>query len=120
MSRSRKKTPIIKDKNKGMKNHANRKVRRRKDAPQDGSSYKKIFPQYDICDYSFRTPLKEVEELVISEAKSYLNGATNVRSRAFYSPYLKEDIPQDIEELTVDELLEYIDIRAWRGSYHNK
>lgn len=51
MSRSFKKTPIIKDHNKGEKKNANHKVRRTKDVP-NGGSYKKFYPQWDICDWS--------------------------------------------------------------------
>jgi hypothetical protein len=52
MSRSRKKHPIIKDHNKGMKRIANHKVRRTLDVP-NGKAYRKIFGSYDICDWRF-------------------------------------------------------------------
>lgn len=50
MSRSYKKKTILKDKNKGMKTIANRKVRNRKDIPS-GMAYKKVFETYAICDW---------------------------------------------------------------------
>lgn len=53
MSRSFKKTPIVKDNSKGEKNFANRKVRRSKDVP-NGKGYRKFYNPYDICDWSIR------------------------------------------------------------------
>lgn len=58
MSRSYKKTPIVKDHTRGMKACANRKVRRMKDVPQFGG-YKKCFCSYDICDWWFGTTFDE-------------------------------------------------------------
>lgn len=54
MSRSYKK-PIIKDHNKGMKNFANRKIRRMSVDKEiaDGRSYRKYFDRYNICDYIY-------------------------------------------------------------------
>lgn len=54
MSRSYKKNPVVKDHNKGMKNLANRKLRRKKyDYLLQGGAYKKHFEQWDISDYLF-------------------------------------------------------------------
>ena len=50
MSRSYKKHPYCGDKDKSAKNYANRKVRREEDI-FNNSSYKKLFPTWDICDY---------------------------------------------------------------------
>ena len=53
MSRSFKHTPIIKDDTckKFGKKYANKKVR--KEDVIDGNSYRKLYEQYNICDYSF-------------------------------------------------------------------
>lgn len=62
MSRSYKKTPMVKDKNKGAKKLANKKVRRYKGAIKNGGFYRKIFCSYDICDYMFSRTLEEYIE----------------------------------------------------------
>ncbi|MCM1217324.1 MAG: hypothetical protein NC548_22740 [Lachnospiraceae bacterium] len=55
MSRSYRKQPVWKDHNKGMKEIANRKVRRALNQDMDlrlpHKDYKKYFCSYDICDY---------------------------------------------------------------------
>ena len=59
MSRSYKKTPIIKEHVKGMKKRANRKIRCSKVCVANGSAYRKVFCSYDISDYSLRTTYTE-------------------------------------------------------------
>jgi len=54
MSRSYKKEPVVKGKVKGMKEIANRRIRNFKGEISNGSSYKKVFQSYDICDFAFR------------------------------------------------------------------
>lgn len=54
MSRSYKKEPVVTGRIKGMKKVANRKVRNFKGDINDGSSYRKVFESYDICDFAFR------------------------------------------------------------------
>lgn len=61
MSRSFKKKNILKDKQKGMKAIANRKVRNTDDIP-NGMSYKKVFESYDISDWSMSFNEKEYIE----------------------------------------------------------
>ncbi len=52
MSRSYRKFHVVKDHNKGQKKVANRKVRRtNKLKPIKRGNYKKMYPQWDICDY---------------------------------------------------------------------
>jgi hypothetical protein len=53
MSRSRKKHPIVKDRNPGSKRIANRKVRRIPDVP-NGKAYRKVYCSWNICDWRFR------------------------------------------------------------------
>lgn len=59
MSRSYKKIPCIKNPHKYEKGQANKIVRRYKKELSDGKAYRKLYPQYDICDwkicYSFKT-----------------------------------------------------------------
>ena len=52
MSRSFKKTHIVKDHTKGMKRFANKAVRNTLEL-SSGSSFKKVFCSYDISDYKF-------------------------------------------------------------------
>lgn len=58
MARSYRKTPIIKDRTKNAKKHANRKVRRLKDIPS-GGQYRKYYSQYDVCDWVFYKTLNQ-------------------------------------------------------------
>lgn len=56
MSRSYKKTPIIKDSSKTKridKRNANKSVRHNKDLSGKGNGYKKCFESYDINDYYY-------------------------------------------------------------------
>lgn len=53
MSRSFKKTPIVKDRRVGGKKFANHKVRRSEDVP-NGKAYRKFYNSYDISDFKFR------------------------------------------------------------------
>lgn len=57
MSRSYRHSDIVKQQNtKGMKQYANRKVRRcykNDDLPMKGKSYKKLFQSWDICDWKW-------------------------------------------------------------------
>lgn len=53
MSRSYKKVPCCKDYNRGMKQRANRHLRRNYLDIPSGRAYKKLFCSYDICDYRF-------------------------------------------------------------------
>ena len=56
MSRSYKKSKVVKDSTKGMKKLANRKVRsylKRGKELSDGKGYKKVFESYDISDWKF-------------------------------------------------------------------
>lgn len=62
MSRSYKRNPVVKDSNRGMKNCANRKVRRCTTDLKDGGSYRKVFCSYDISDYSFRNTWEEYRD----------------------------------------------------------
>ena len=52
MSRSYRKFHVVKDHNKGQKKIANRKVRRTNKLKSiKRGNYKKMYPQWDICDY---------------------------------------------------------------------
>lgn len=51
MSRSRKKVFGGKDRSPFYKNQANRRVRRFEDSIPNGGSYKKLYEQWNICDY---------------------------------------------------------------------
>lgn len=59
MSRSYKKTPICKDGSVWHKRQANRKVRRYSRGISNGMSYKKLYEQYDICDWKWFGNLQE-------------------------------------------------------------
>ena len=54
MSRSRRKTPVFKDQDRGGKKFANKRVRshfRQGKDLSNGSGYKRLYEQWDICDY---------------------------------------------------------------------
>lgn len=57
MSRSRKRTPIVKDFNPGMKRIANRRVRRKLAEIGEPycypAQYRRMTEKWDICDFSF-------------------------------------------------------------------
>lgn len=73
MSRSYRKNPVGKDHNYGMKQCANKKVRRvlnrNPELRLKGKEYKKLFESYDICDYWF--PPKNFEEYFQSAIKRW-------------------------------------------------
>lgn len=63
MSRSRKKTPIIKyGGGPDAKRAANRAVRHMKLLGYKGNSYKKLYPQYDVIDYVFYCSRKQWQD----------------------------------------------------------
>ena len=74
MSRSYKKTPIVKDHTRGMKSIANRKFRRKKIAIADGNAYRKVVCSYDICDWAFRETYAEYCIRAERYRKEYENG----------------------------------------------
>ena len=66
MSRSYKKTPVIKDHNSGMKATANRKLRRKLnqkcDFPiADGNAYRRVVDSWEISDWRFRETWREYQ-----------------------------------------------------------
>lgn len=77
MSRSFKKTPIVKDGHSGKpgKRLANRKVRRFKGRIPNGRWYRKLYESWDIHDYVSWYPLSELRQRLESEEKAFLNGA---------------------------------------------
>ena len=81
MSRSRKKRSVYKDKTKGMKQIANRKVRNSENIP-NGSAYKKYFDSYDISDYWFSCTFDEFKE-------SYMSWNSDVKEEELYRKWYK-------------------------------
>lgn len=59
MSRSYRKTPVIKDHSRGMKKLANRIFRRKSIVVANGNSYRKLFCSYNISDWTFRETYAE-------------------------------------------------------------
>jgi hypothetical protein len=59
MARSYRKNPIVKDASKYGKKMANRKVRRTKEGLPNGTLYRKVYPQYDVCEWSHRKTFGE-------------------------------------------------------------
>lgn len=66
MSRSYKKQPYIKDHNRGQKKLANRKVRNTPDI-SNGSYYKRVYQQWNICDYKWRWTLADAIQKYYSD-----------------------------------------------------
>ena len=59
MSRSYKKTPIVKDSSRGMKKVASRIFRRKSIPIANGNAYRKVVCSYDISDWLFRETYTE-------------------------------------------------------------
>lgn len=74
MSRSRKKNPVIKDRNRGMKACANRKMRRQGTCVANGNAYRRLTCSYDICDWRFRHTYAEYSILKDMYRKEHENG----------------------------------------------
>ena len=85
MSRSYKKNPIVKDHSGGMKNVANRKVRRRLKSARfgladgrfelaNGRAYRKVFCSWCICDWRVRETYGKYLADAEAAEKDYLNG----------------------------------------------
>ena len=75
MSRSYKKFPCIKDHNKGQKQIANKKIRRtNKLDPLKGSSYKKLYPSWDICDYNWYWSIEQAMDSWYEEESEHYTG----------------------------------------------
>lgn len=77
MSRSYKKTPIVKDGHSGKfgKKVANRKVRHYKGTIASGKSYRKIYESWDIHDFVNRYSLLELRKDAEAEEKAIINDA---------------------------------------------
>jgi len=74
MSRSYKKTPIVKDNFGGKtgKRYANKKVRKTKDCLFKGGEYKKIFESWNINDYiSYYTLEEAIEDWYKEETENF-------------------------------------------------
>ena len=84
MSRSYKKTPVVKDHTRGMKSVANRIFRRKRIAVANGSAYRKVVCSYDISDWAFRETYAEYCARAAKYRKDYEN-SIGIRSRSDYS-----------------------------------
>ena len=72
MSRSRKKTPIMKFGGLPGGKTANRKVRHNKFADtHKGNLYKKVYPQYNVNDYVWYCPKKRAEQCPYMDADEW-------------------------------------------------
>lgn len=118
MSRSYKKTPILKDRTRGMKNCANRKVRKSALDLPDGRAYRKVFPSYDICDWSFRRTKEEYRDEVV---EAFLR-SKHESGKYYYGFYGLEDVKdlEDFENLTIHEINRKINYNHWRKHYYSK
>lgn len=78
MSRSYKKTPVIKDGHSGKvaKSYANRKVRHYKNVLANGKAYRKVYESYDIHDSIFRYSYESFKKDAESHQKEYVQGIT--------------------------------------------
>lgn len=97
MSRSYKKSPVVKTNTKGMKKIANRSFRRSYKEVANGKAYKKFFPSYDICDYSARYSFQEYLQ--------WIKKINNWRKLRGFS----------VEEKTEEELF-----KEWKKQYYFK
>ncbi len=74
MSRSFKKTPVVKDRSRGMKAVANRVFRRKKVIVANGNAYRKVFCSYNISDWAFRETYREYLARAELSKRAYENG----------------------------------------------
>ena len=75
MSRSYRKSPRIKDHNKGVKRLANKKIRRvNRLTPLKGGNYKKMYPTWDICDYNYYWSIEEAKDSWYEEESEHYKG----------------------------------------------
>ena len=84
MSRSHKKTPIVKDHTRGMKSIANRIFRRKNMPVANGNAYRKVICSYDISDWAFRETYAEYCARAEKYKKDFENGI-GFRGRKDYS-----------------------------------
>lgn len=118
MSRSYKKNPIIKDKNKGMKKHANKKVRRNSLEIPSGKAYRKVFDSYDISDFLFRATESELREQIYQDIKRSQNGESVSMSRWIRENFDTEGL--DMNNLTYEDVEKRINLEEWKKSYLGK
>ena len=83
MSRSYKKTPVVKDHTKGMKAVANRIFRRKNIAVANGNAYHKVVCSYDISDWAFRETYAEYCARAESYRKEFINGVGHRRRKDY-------------------------------------
>jgi len=83
MSRSYKKTPIVKDHTRGMKAVANRKFRRKSIVVANGNAYRKVVCSYDISDWAFRETYAEYCARTERYRAEFENGIHSWRSRNY-------------------------------------
>lgn len=78
MSRSYKKHYRTKDHNKGQKQKANQHLRRGKNKYLNlkGGDYKKLYPQWEICDWNWRWTREEAIESWYEEESDHYTGMT--------------------------------------------
>lgn len=102
MSRSYKKSPVVKDHNKGAKKIANRRVRAKlkqnPDAIGQNGKYKKAYEQWNIHDWQFM----QTEQEAIAQYYSFLNSE---------EPWKKEYV----EKYTLETWLQ-----EWKKSFRRK
>lgn len=75
MSRSYRRFHVVKDHSKGQKQLANRKVRHTYKLDQlKGGKYKKMYPQWDICDYCWIWTKEDAIASWYEEESEHYNG----------------------------------------------
>lgn len=76
MSRSYRKNPMVKDHNKGQKRIANQTLRRNNNKLESlkGGNYKKMYPQWDICDWCYVWPMQDAIDSWYEEEADHYKG----------------------------------------------
>lgn len=90
MSRSYRKFPGRKFNSPGMKNIANRKVRRYKGEIANGKGYKKLFDSWDICDFSWYQPREDAIANWYKDQAEIANGVNSWKVK--YQNTLDEEL----------------------------
>lgn len=120
MSRSYKKTPILKDSNKSMKKFANKRVRKRKNFSVNGKAYRKIFNSYDICDWVFRVTKEDEKRDLIGNVKSILNHEKSYNYYLRRVEYMLELSEINLEDITCECIDKKINYHHWRKYHYSK
>lgn len=115
MSRSYRHNPITKDfgsSHKEIKKIANRKVRRRNGTLPNGNFYRRIFPQYEVCDWWTRYSIHDWRR----DQEEYMHCWLNLPKEIIKTVYIDEDYYNKTHS---DNLLDHLKKRTYTVPNNN-